>query len=158
MTFKEQLNSFSAVKFPLMLAIVCIHVQTNPAQMTFDYFYVKFWSEAVGRIGVPLFFFISGYLFKKSYLDNLIIFFKKRVKSLILPYYLYNTFYLLITILIAKFSGKFWGLEVSLKNFFLTPFLNGHQFDLSCPLWFVPQLFISLCSFAILCCCFKKLL
>lgn len=105
---------------------------------------------------MALFFFISGYLFKKSYLDNLIIFFKKRVKSLILPYYLYNTFYLLITILIAKFSGKFWGLEVSLKNFFLTPFLNGHQFDLSCPLWFVPQLFISLCSFAILCCCFKK--
>lgn len=63
MTFKEQLNSFSAVKFPLMLAIVCIHVQTNPAQMTFDYFYVKFWAEAVGKIGVPLFFFISGIMF-----------------------------------------------------------------------------------------------
>lgn len=39
------------------------------------------------------------------------------------------------------------GNAVKLKNFFITPFLNGHQFDLSCPLWFVTQLFMTMITF-----------
>jgi len=99
---------------------------------------------------LSLFFFISGYLFKPKYLNEIGLFIKRRTKSLLLPYFLYNTFYLLITVVIFKLTGKFWGEEISLKNFFITPFLNGHQFDLSCPLWFVTQLFISLISFVII--------
>lgn len=96
---------------------------------------------------LALFFFISGYLFKEKYLDDIETFLKRRVKSLLLPYFLYNAFYLGVTVLIAKLTGKFWGMPVSLKNFFITPFLNGHQFDLSCPLWFVTQLFITMIVF-----------
>ncbi len=96
---------------------------------------------------LALFFFISGYLFKEKYLNEVEIFFKRRVKSLLLPYFWYNLFYLGVTVLIFKLTGKFWGMPISLKNFFITPFLNGHQFDLSCPLWFVPQLFITMIVF-----------
>ena len=74
---------------------------------------------------------------------------QRRAKSLLLPYFLYNAFYLGVTVLIAKLTGKFWGMPISLKNFFITPFLNGHQFDLSCPLWFVTQLFMTMMVFAI---------
>lgn len=99
---------------------------------------------------LALFFFISGYLFKDKYLDDIQTFVKHRVKSLLVPYFLYSTFYLGVTALIAKLTGKWWGLPLSLKNFFITPFLNGHQFDLSCPLWFVTQLFMTMIVFLFL--------
>ncbi|MBQ8634698.1 acyltransferase family protein [bacterium] len=96
---------------------------------------------------LSLFFFISGMLFKDKYLDNIGEFFKRRVKSLLIPYFLYSSFYTVITILIYKITGKFWGMELNLKNFFIVPFLNGHQLDICCPLWFVPQLFIVIILF-----------
>lgn len=99
---------------------------------------------------LALFFFISGYLFKDKYLTNIAEFMDKRIKSLLVPYFWYNLFYLCVTLLIAKLTGKLWGMPITFKNFFITPFLNGHQFDLSCPLWFVTQLFMTMTVFLFL--------
>lgn len=99
---------------------------------------------------LSLFFFISGMLFKEKYIDDVFNFIKRRVKSLLVLYFLYSAFYTVVTIVIAKLTGKFWGMELSWKNFFITPFLNGHQLDLSCPMWFVPQLFMTMVSFVLL--------
>lgn len=96
---------------------------------------------------LAFFFFISGYLFKEKYLDDVLTFIQRRVKSLLVPYFFYNIFYLFVTVLIFKLTNKFWGMPISLKNFFVTPFLNGHQLDLSCPLWFVTQLFMTMIAF-----------
>ena len=96
---------------------------------------------------LALFFFISGYLFKEVYLEKVQEFVVKKVKSLLVPYYLYIAFYLLVTIVIAKLTGQFWGMEVNLKNYIITPFVNGHQLDLTCPLWFVTQLFVTMICF-----------
>lgn len=96
---------------------------------------------------LALFFFISGMLFKDKYLDNVVEFIKRRVKSLLLLYFIYSAFYCVVTIAIAKLTGKFWGMELCWYNFFVTPFLNGHQFDLSCPMWFVTQLFMTMVTF-----------
>lgn len=96
---------------------------------------------------LALFFFISGYLFKEKYLGEVVTFIERRFKSLLVPYFWYNLFYMGVTVLIFHLTGKFWGKPISLKNFFITPFLNGHQFDLSCPLWFVTQLFITMIAF-----------
>ena len=99
---------------------------------------------------LALFFFISGMLFKEKYLDNVADFIKRRVKSLLLLYFLYSAFYAVVTVILAKLTGKFWGMDLNLYNFFVTPFLNGHQFDLSCPMWFVTQLFITMVTFLFL--------
>ena len=96
---------------------------------------------------LTLFFFISGMLFKDKYLDCVLEFIKRRIKSLLVLYFLYSAFYAGVTVLLAKLTGKFWGMELSFKNFFITPFLNGHQFDLSCPMWFVTQLFMTMITF-----------
>lgn len=106
---------------------------------------------------LALFFFISGCLFKDKYLDNTAQYCDRRIKSLLVPYFWYNLFYMCVTIVIAKLTGKFWGMPVSLKNFFITPFLNGHQFDLSCPLWFVTQLFMTMIVFLFLLRTLKKI-
>lgn len=99
---------------------------------------------------LALFFFISGMLFKEKYINDMKTFFQKRVKSLLIPYFCYELFYLIITYFLYKQSGEFLGDEISLKSFFITPFINGHQLLLCAPLWFVPQLFLSLCAFVIL--------
>ena len=106
---------------------------------------------------LALFFFISGMLFKDKYLNNVGEFIKRRIKSLLVLYFLYSAFYCIVTIIIDKLTGKFWGMELSFKNFFITPFLNGHQFDLSCPMWFVTQLFITMITFLFLQRQFKNL-
>ncbi len=103
---------------------------------------------------LALFFFISGYLFKEKYFDNIQEFITKKAKSLLVPYYIYTAFYLCVTLIIAKLTGMFWGMPINFKNYILTPFLNGHQLDLSCPLWFVTQLFITMICFLFI---FRKL-
>ena len=96
---------------------------------------------------LALFFFISGMLFKDKYLDNVAEYFSRRIKSLLVPYFAYETVYLLITLAMVPVIGEFFGEPVTLKNFFITPFLNGHQLYLCAPLWFVPQLFMTLIVF-----------
>ena len=90
---------------------------------------------------VILFFFIAGVLFNSKY--SMIEYIKRRFKSLMVPYFLYEMFYLALTIIITPFIHKFWGMPITLKNEFLIPFLTGHQLDLISPLWFVPCLFIT---------------
>ena len=97
---------------------------------------------------VILFFFIAGMLFNEKY--DFIEYFKRRFKSLMIPYILYCLAYLGITYTITPVVGKFWGMPVSLRNEFLIPFLTGHQLDLISPLWFVPQLFTTLIVYKIL--------
>ncbi len=99
---------------------------------------------------VVLFFFISGMLFKNFHIDNIKNYIKRRIKSLIIPYYLYFLLYFVITYIYYKISGDFLGLELNIKNIFLTPFINGHQLDFLNPAWFVPQLFITLFVFIFL--------
>lgn len=94
---------------------------------------------------VMLFFFIAGVLFNSKY--SFIEYFKKRFKSLIVPYFLYAIFYLCLTLAITPFIGKFWGMEVNYYNELVIPFLTGHQLDLVSPLWFVPCLFITLLAY-----------
>lgn len=96
---------------------------------------------------VILFFFIAGMLFKEKY--SFIEFFKRRVKSLLIPYFIYELCYLGLTILVSPLIGKFWGMPITLKNEILMPFLTGHHLDLTCPLWFVPCLFITIIFYKI---------
>ena len=97
---------------------------------------------------VILFFFIAGMLFKGKY--GFIEYFKRRFKTLMIPYILYCITYLGITSAISPVVGKFWGMDITLRNEILIPFLTGHQLDLISPLWFVPQLFTTLIVYKIL--------
>lgn len=102
---------------------------------------------------VILFFFIAGMLFRENYGFFELV--KKRIKSLMVPYFLYEIFYIGITFLMAPIAGKFWGMPVNLYNELIMPFLTGHQLDLISPLWFVPCLFITLILYKI--CSYIKL-
>lgn len=131
--FSDKINILKALAITL---VVSGHLEFR----FFDYF-------PPYSFQLALFFFISGMLFKDKYLDDVFEYVKRRIKSLLVLYFLYSGFYTIVTIVLAKLTGKFWGMELCLKNFLITPFLNGHQLDLSCPMWFVTQLFITMITF-----------
>ena len=54
---------------------------------------------------VILFFFIAGMLFRENY--GFFEFIKKRIRTLIIPYFLYEIFYIGITFLIAPVVANF---------------------------------------------------
>lgn len=106
---------------------------------------------------LALFFFISGMLFKDKYLGDVATYFNRRIKSLLIPYFSYEALYLIITLAMVPIVGKFLGDSPSFKNFFITPFVNGHQLLLCAPLWFVPQLFMTMIVFLFLMRLFSKI-
>ena len=124
-------NKINLLKVLAILAVVSGHLEFSIIPMFPPY-----------SFQIVLFFFIAGMLFNEKY--SFAEYFKRRVKSLMIPYFLYAVVYLGITIFITPLVGKFWGLPVTLKNELFMPFVTGHQLDLISPLWFVPQLFISL--------------
>lgn len=97
---------------------------------------------------LALFFFISGMLFNEKY--NFIEYFKRRFNSLLKPYIFYSIAYLGITIAMTPIVGKFWGMDITWYNETVIAFLTGHQLDLTSPLWFVTQLFVTLIMYYIL--------
>lgn len=83
----------------LTLLIVMLHSTPNlrfGLALTIDYPFIYIMS-IVAQIGVPLFFFISGLLFYRTVSKyNIMEKMLKRVKSLLLPYLIWNTFFFLL--------------------------------------------------------------
>ena len=90
---------------------------------------------------MPLFIFISGYFYKQGYIYDIKGLIKKRLKTLVIPYYKWNLFYgLLVTVLInvGLFNN---GNKINLYNYFLEPIFQGYQYNLNGPSWFLISLF-----------------
>ncbi len=132
-TFSEKINLLKALA---IMVVVAGHLEFSLIPMFPPY-----------SFQIVLFFFVSGILFNPEY--SFFKYFKRRLKSLILPYFLYAFTYLIITLAITPVTGKFWGLEINLFNEIIMPFLTGHQLDLISSLWFVPCLFITLLIYKI---------
>lgn len=121
-----QSKTISFLRFPLIVAVVLLHARFN--EIVFNgvdlmkggnfpvyAFLSYFLSHIIARMAVPLFYFISGFLFfyktisfnKLAYGSKL----KKRVKTLLIPYIFWNLavivfFFLSQTFLTELVSGK----------------------------------------------------
>jgi fucose 4-O-acetylase-like acetyltransferase len=95
---------------------------------------------------VAIFFFVSGYFFKaQPNLKEKLLWIKKKAIRLLGPYFIYNIFYAFLTFYLLSRGvslGVLPGEKFDLYRFFITPFINGHQYFLYLAAWFVPQLFI----------------
>ena len=60
---------------------------------------------------------------------------------MLVPYFLWNLFCGILAQILHK-AGFSLGEALSFKTFFLSPFLNGHQFLYHFSAWFVPALFL----------------
>lgn len=90
---------------------------------------------------VGVFAFVSGYFYKEENEKNIGKYIKKKMCHLLLPYYIWNLIYGILTT-VLRMIGFQIGSPISLKTFFLDPFLGGHQYGLNFAAWFVPVLFL----------------
>ena len=98
----------------------------------------KYLKEWVYTVHMPLFFFISGYLFNyDKYKDNYKLFLKKKFKTLIIPYFLMA---FLIWIILFIFDYKFNLTEAAI-NKFIAIFIGFRLTKYYFCLWFFLVLF-----------------
>lgn len=158
--------TFDWLRFPLIVLVVFIHtfqseVVVNGENMGGGSYPIyqaigQFISNGVARIAVPLFFFVSGYLYFKEGLLTKYLYINKsrsRVKSLLIPYLLWNVWMILFMILYQwigtkmgyVFAGKF--IQDYSWNDLLRAFWDcgGRYYPICFQLWFIRDL-ILICS------------
>ena len=170
-------RTINALRFPCAVLVVLIHLFKPVPEETFPYGFFRTleiaFSDGLARIAVPIFFFISGFLFfsKLQRWDwsaySLKI--KKRIKTLLVPYLLWVTLAILFDFSLALvrnrffgwgspwnlFSSNGWGLMYwnCARNRLYTSEMNllgwtmHSAFPYNYPLWFIRDLIV-LCLFA----------
>lgn len=98
---------------------------------------------------MPLFFFISGYLFQEKKEDSLIAFIKRKSKRILIPYFAFAILSLIPYYLFAgNIQSSLGNVEVSSNNIassLLTVFYGSGHGDVliqNSPLWFLPCYFL----------------
>lgn len=115
-----------------ILLVVFGHMPNSPNLMLNNLFPIYSYHMA-------LFIFISGYFFKNQ---KYIQFIWKKIKKLIIPYFLYRIFYGIIINILLHFSIINYGEKLSVYNIFVAPFTtHGNQYFFNVASWFVITLF-----------------
>ena len=146
-----QSKTIDALRFPLILGIVIVHSYIITTDIGLEenshypaYYYItELFSQVIGRICIPLYLFISGYLFfyKASFSVELYkCKLKSRVKTLLIPYLLWNiiAFICLIVYLLIKHKEIIINIQT-----LITVFWAGERgTPIDGPLWFIRDLIV----------------
>ena len=113
----------SWLRFPLSICVVLRHLTTGMGDSVnaINKEFLNILQYSFSSFAVPSFFIISGYLFfyniesfdKDIYLNKI----KKRIKSLLIPYFFWNTFYFFVYYLSYRIEGGHFGVDFSLLGF-----------------------------------------
>lgn len=104
----------------------------------------NFWSETIHAAGytIALFVFVSGYFYNTKSESNVFAYILKKAKRLLLPLYLWNTFYALLSLAFAKIGMNLGG-PVNLYTLTLAPMTSFHLLNFNDPAWFIIPLFVT---------------
>lgn len=167
---KKQTTTLSmtidALRFPLALMIILLHnnplgiqVALHNNNMDLYYLYPVYYTiqhlftNDITRIAVPLFFFISGYLFflklsesppHHHYSRKM----KGLMKRIVVPYFLWNVIYILFNFMIQTFFASFiQGDQKLYADYSWSDWLHFIWYPAGGHLWFLRDLFVvSVCS------------
>ena len=89
---------------------------------------------------VYIFLFIAGYFYDPDAEKKSIAYILKKLRNLIVPYFVWNLFYGLVSTFLNT-RGFSLGQDISLYSYFAEPFMGGHQYMLNAPSWFMISLF-----------------
>lgn len=90
---------------------------------------------------VLIFVFVSGYFYKPENEAHIPAYIGKKALHLLVPYYIWNLVYGIAST-IAAGKGFIFCNKITVFNFFIEPFLGGHQYGFNFAAWFVPALFL----------------
>ena len=116
----------------------------------------KFINKIIMAFHMPLFFFASGYLFKhtEAYKRDAIDVIIKKLKHLIIPYFMFEGINLLLSLIIRPYYGNLIHESMVIQSIVLC--LNTSEYEGVClRLWFLPAAFIS-CIYMLFICKLKR--
>ncbi len=177
----EEFRVLDLLKFPLAVLVVILHghiTETTVGETLYVYDNITvplysnisyLISEIIGFLALPTFFVISGYLFFKGLRNNegcynaelFVQKLKRRSKTLLVPYFLWNTIYLLLFLLgQAAFPELFSGSKMLIRDYKVIDFLNafwrgGGNGPICAQLWFIRDLIIMIILSPIIFFCFR---
>lgn len=136
---KQISQSIDFLRFPLACAVVVLHLMGSYTNWTpYDYEdfcrfnvydHLSVSTNILFQIAVPIFFFISGYLFTSNYTINFKKKIRKKTKTILLPFLIWNILaYLLFVI------TKLLGIVLHGKDI-------GNLYDILSPLFILKSLF-----------------
>ena len=118
-----------------MVLVVANHCAGGPISLFYEFF--PAYSFHIG-----LFVFCSGYFYKEKEEEHVGKYILKKLKSLILPLYLWNCFYALFAQVMSA-EGFSFGVGITWEKLVLLPITDGHQFTYNLATWFVAPLFMA---------------
>lgn len=118
-----------------MIMVVCGHASGGGIQ-----FLLSDWFPYSG-IHLAIFVFCSGYFYSSKSEEHIFSYIWKKVKSLLIPLYVYNLVYGIIVQLL-RYIGFEIGGNFDFVNLIIAPIVNGHQFVYNMGGWFVIPLFM----------------
>lgn len=151
-------KSFEALRFYLIIGVVFIHNYATTAMLNGENVNVSrsvtpilayssdLFSQVLGRLSVPLFFLISGYLFfynveqfdKQIYYNKL----KKRMRSLLIPYLIWNIIYLLFGIIRSSVSVSDLSIGTFIEYLWNFDPDSLDVFPIAYPFWYIRDLMV----------------
>ena len=117
-----------------IIMVVCGHTRGGGVTILNDWF-------PYGALHLPIFAFSSGYFYKNSSEKHPLRYILKKIKTLVIPLYLYTIVYGLI-VQFMRSKGFEMGGTFTLKNVLIAPIINGHQFTYNLGGWFLAPLFM----------------
>lgn len=105
---------------------------------------ISFFSEwfPIYSFHMPLWMFISGYFYKTNSEQEVGHFIAKKIKNLVIPYFVVNSIYGLISVFLTQRHIIGFGVQGNIQSFLVTPWQKGQQFGLNLAGWFVLCLFL----------------
>lgn len=155
-------EAIKCIRFPLIVVVVMIHIFQDADKLAVHghsltvgypewfYTFMYFMAEGIGRVAVPVFFAISGYLFFYRVRDFTPELYKsklsKRVKSLLVPYLIWNTLFIGLFFLkgvppLSSFYPSAANFQIS-TYWLLNSYIGLDGYPLLYPLWYVRDLMI----------------
>lgn len=156
-SIKENISqTITFSRFPLIFLIVLLHTivlgQTYPLgiEISVGKFafldVVQFVSQReIGDLGVPAFFFISGFLFYAVGEMNANLWknkLKKRVYTLLIPYLIWNTLFIVYYLVLFRYMDLSWGIKGQGILPYLDAYLGFNEGPFLSPLWFIRDLMV----------------
>jgi hypothetical protein len=157
-------NAIAKLRFPLIVVVVLIHCNISDYNVAVGHLYGYKWFRLiaihlVADVAVPAFFFIAGYLLYANIdftWNNYVHKLRNRMKTLLVPYLMWNTICFLLIVVLQLIKPDFRLLfhksvsDMQLKDFFLIYWDLGQIESLSGgrpgpilgPLWFLKDLMI----------------
>lgn len=143
-------DKIKLLSFVLILIIVLLHSQMINISSGLNLYIQQFFNLGITRIGVPMFFMISGFLFFQNANDKLDTLFWKhkilsRIRSLLIPFILWTLIgicFVRLALPIHAFTSYFE--NISIENSFIYDFFYSfiNPYKVVYQLWFVRDLFV----------------